>query len=1033
MNKTEIFQILGIEETKDEGLIKRAYREKLTVTNPEDNPEGFKRLRTAYEEACVLAKKEEETEQKEEDLTPSGIWVAKADDIYHDMTRRQDVKCWEELFAEDIFLSLEEEENCSIKLLRFLMEHFKLPTEVWKLVDEHLHITLEGNRYREYFPADFMNYVVNRCRNGEDLEFGQFEGAPDADYDLFLQYNDQCWEALMQENLDQAQEYLNNADDLEIYHPVMELNRARLWEKQGKIEEAIEWMVKLRSRLADDLMIDYHTAEMLWRNERHGEAGKIYEKIKENNKKHYMSNRRLTELYYEEKRYKDAKKCAEEVIGMGGADDLRDLLAKINCELEKSLEKDFKENPTCETGLELGWCYLQDCRFCEGIRHALDLKELITEEKDSEYKGLLTKLYVESADYSEALEMAKVWEKALYKKMQEEQAKEQNEERIEARKKNEDRVRQSYAIRAYCYSRLGYKEKENFNKAIEHIEKAEQLAEKDKPDFNMMLEKAQIYLDLEEYEKCLQVSNELIEKYQIFAAYASAQKAYSRMWDAQGVVQSGYECIRHFPEYVKSYERIAKVYLDLKYTEDLKKLLQQAKDAKVKSVFLDAYEYQMNHERPDEDSIDKKIEHFRENYLKKVENGQLDEYEKGLEVISECLYFYPGPYLMVERALYHRAACKYEEAIDDFESALAEEPDNPYAHNGLAYIYRLQGQYEKAMVCVKKAILYFEEEYTKTFADRGDLYTLMGLNRDALNAYEEVLRVGGEDIRKNRYYMRRYAYVLVRNERMEDAVRVLSEVYADPLERYEELTELYYRSGREKETWVALEQWKKALHTFSGEDKAERQAEYYGSLAWAELVFGSGLKAIEYLEKKVKMRANPDDNAGTYGDIIFACLLNGDEKKAGVYVQKLRDIMQKQASTGVNACHEMDKIALEREFMTKYFTAGEEELAEILEREKKTNICYFCTECACKEMEGLRVLHLLRMGKTKEAFELVERIQNKNSLDDWMRAIRNLCKDGVKVVPYNGQQECSDKVSAEQEEKGIGNKIKGLFNNIFRG
>ena len=54
MNKTEIFQVLGIEETRDENLIKRAYREKLAVTNPEDNPEGFKRLRNAYEEACKL-------------------------------------------------------------------------------------------------------------------------------------------------------------------------------------------------------------------------------------------------------------------------------------------------------------------------------------------------------------------------------------------------------------------------------------------------------------------------------------------------------------------------------------------------------------------------------------------------------------------------------------------------------------------------------------------------------------------------------------------------------------------------------------------------------------------------------------------------------------------------------------------------------------------------------------------------------------------------------------------------------------------
>ena len=56
MNRTEAFQILGIEATKDERALKNAYREKLAVTNPEDDPEGFKLLRTAYEEACRYAK-----------------------------------------------------------------------------------------------------------------------------------------------------------------------------------------------------------------------------------------------------------------------------------------------------------------------------------------------------------------------------------------------------------------------------------------------------------------------------------------------------------------------------------------------------------------------------------------------------------------------------------------------------------------------------------------------------------------------------------------------------------------------------------------------------------------------------------------------------------------------------------------------------------------------------------------------------------------------------------------------------------------
>ena len=80
MEPIEVFQILGIEQTKDERALKNAYRDKLTVTNPEDDPEGFKRLRMAYEEACRYAgtpdaEENEEAEPTLEDDTPAGQWV----------------------------------------------------------------------------------------------------------------------------------------------------------------------------------------------------------------------------------------------------------------------------------------------------------------------------------------------------------------------------------------------------------------------------------------------------------------------------------------------------------------------------------------------------------------------------------------------------------------------------------------------------------------------------------------------------------------------------------------------------------------------------------------------------------------------------------------------------------------------------------------------------------------------------------------------------------------------------------------------
>ena len=56
----DFFNTLGIEATKEEKKIKKAYRARLHAVNPEDDPDGFKRLREAYEEALKYARQKEE-------------------------------------------------------------------------------------------------------------------------------------------------------------------------------------------------------------------------------------------------------------------------------------------------------------------------------------------------------------------------------------------------------------------------------------------------------------------------------------------------------------------------------------------------------------------------------------------------------------------------------------------------------------------------------------------------------------------------------------------------------------------------------------------------------------------------------------------------------------------------------------------------------------------------------------------------------------------------------------------------------------
>lgn len=1006
MDKIEVFQILGIEMTKDEKSIKNAYREKLTVTNPEDDPEGFKRLREAYEEACRLAKESDEKAEEQRDETDSGIWVEKAAAVYGNIRSRRDIKAWEELFADDCFLSLEEEENCRIKLLRFIMDHFRLPGDVWKLLDKKLDITSDAASLREKFPADFIRYILGKCERGEDVEFDQFEGEDEAPYDLFLQYYDRCWQALQSEDLEQARQNIEGADALKISHPVLEICRAELLEKQGRMKDAVAIIERLLERYPGDAMVCYNAAEMFWRQ---GEAEEgafrrrsveIFKSLKEENNAHYMANLRLTEWYYDRQQFKEAKKCAEKVLSRGSGDEFLELLWKVNKEIEKDLEEDWRKNKNSDSALELCWCYLQDGKISRGIRLALQIEKMLPPDREAQWDGLMAKLYVEEGEYEDSITMAHAWEKALEKKLL-------ADENEEEREKDRDRLKQAHMIRMQCCHNLGYKEEAKYAEAIRE---GQSVLEGNVRDIGILLEMAQVYIEMQEYEKCEETVRSLVEDHQVYAAYAVLLEACRRQLDPGGVVRAGSQCIQYFPAFVKPYEYMAKVYLDLEQPEDLKKVFEDAEKNGVESDVLEAYKYQQTHEIMELDELNKKLHAFRKEFRRPIEAGKVSLYEKGLPILTEYLYNCPDSYMFVERGIFHRTAHRYREAKEDFEKALALNPSNAYALNGLSFVCKYMGDFEQALFYIKKAILYMDEEMSPDiYTDMADLYSLLGDYEMALAACRQYEEIAEEHSLPMLWVQ--MAEACINLGRAAEACGFYSRCQDDKWKLYEKCAEAYIKCGEERQVRCLLAEWSGELKIKKGgigklvrrlrtsKEEVSEPGRFYLQAFWTELVFGNRKNMAGHMAEMVYYRDGAGGGEGRLADAVFACIVCGMDKPGRKYGEQLKKWLQSERLSGSGKYFNREKGHLQLEVLAAWYTKEEEEIQALLDREQECGICHFCTSAVCSEMESMHILFLIRKGKREEAGERLVRSLERQPSDEYMLAIKhNVFRDDSRAV-----------------------------------
>lgn len=193
MEIQKIFDILGIEETKDEARIRVAYRDRLVTVNPEDNPEGFKRLREAYEEALAFAQRREDGGQEDAGDDPVSLFLKKLEHVYSSLPRRLDAGEWEALAHEDVLDDLDLGEDAKWRLFGYLAGHYRMPATNWRILDAAFHITENEQEFKEHLNKNFVDFMLWKISDGagsRDFPYEKFSGADRADYDAFLEHYD---------------------------------------------------------------------------------------------------------------------------------------------------------------------------------------------------------------------------------------------------------------------------------------------------------------------------------------------------------------------------------------------------------------------------------------------------------------------------------------------------------------------------------------------------------------------------------------------------------------------------------------------------------------------------------------------------------------------------------------------------------------------------------------------------------------------------------------------------------------------------
>lgn len=221
------------------------------------------------------------------------------DEVYNDFFLRIEEKKWEEILNMDIMWQLEVKEILNERVLKFIMNHYHLPQNIWKLLNSYFHWDENKEELYYDYPQDFIDYIFKQLSRDKLPRYNCFSKAVEISYEEYVKHRGDALIALFRDNLEGAIKYITLAYEIYPNDPDLVCLMGDYYLRIRNYKKAFRKFKEALKINPKDIYVYFFQAEIMFNNGNISDAIKVSKRIKKLEGDDFDANLMLAKCYLE--------------------------------------------------------------------------------------------------------------------------------------------------------------------------------------------------------------------------------------------------------------------------------------------------------------------------------------------------------------------------------------------------------------------------------------------------------------------------------------------------------------------------------------------------------------------------------------------------------------------------------------------------------------------------------------------------------------------------------------------------------------